>query len=198
MDEELQTTTLHGLVRRFQAGDRGALDLLIRRSSARLEKLAAHMLKDYPGVQAREETGDVLQSALVRLTRALSDVIPASVRDYYRLAAEQLRRELLDLARRHRRQPTVPLDPKAGDDSSSDDNPPTAPSANFDRWAAFQEAIEALPTELREVFCLTFYHGWTQAQIAELLHLSDRQIRRLMADASRRVYDALKGDMPEV
>src|SRR6476646_8282920 len=102
MDSDLQTASLHDLVERHRAGDRAALNALIRRTAERLERLARKMLGSFPAVRAREQTGDVLQSALIRLTRALGEVTPASVRDYYRLAAEQLRRELLDLARRHR------------------------------------------------------------------------------------------------
>jgi DNA-directed RNA polymerase specialized sigma24 family protein len=36
-----------------------------------------------------------------------------------------------------------------------------------------------LPAQLHEVFSYTFYHGWTQNQIAELLGISERQVRRL-------------------
>jgi DNA-directed RNA polymerase specialized sigma24 family protein len=108
MDSDLQTASLHDLVSRHRAGDRAALDVLIRRTGKRLERLARKMLGTFPAVQAREETDDVLQNALIRLTRALGSVTPASVRDYYRLAAEELRRELLDLARRHDNQQRPP------------------------------------------------------------------------------------------
>ena len=106
MNVELQTASLHALLARHRAGDRRALDDLIRRTSQRLERLARKMLGQFPAVRAREESGDVLQSALIRLTRALGDVTPQSVRDYYGLAAEQIRRELLDLARRHALRPS--------------------------------------------------------------------------------------------
>jgi RNA polymerase sigma factor (sigma-70 family) len=190
MDPELQTASLHGLLARHQAGDRTALDTLIRRTAQRLERLARKMLGSFPAVRSREDTGDVLQSALIRLTRALGTVTPASVRDYYRLAGEQVRRELLDLARRHRRRPAGPL--------GEEDVPTPAEASNedLDRWAGLQEAVERLPTEEREVFGLTFYHGWTQAQIAELLQVSDRQVRRLWSDACQRLHQDV-GTLPE-
>jgi RNA polymerase sigma-70 factor (ECF subfamily) len=191
MNDDLDTKSLHDLVARHRAGDRAALDGLVRRTADRLARVARKMLRGFPAVRAREETGDVLQSALLRLTRALRQVTPASVRDYYRLAAEQIRRELLDLARRYRRRPAGQL----GDADPAE--PASASPDDLGRWAALHEAVERLPTDEREVFCLTFYHGWTQPQIAELLQMSDRQVRRVWAAACLRLNQAV-GGLPEV
>jgi RNA polymerase sigma-70 factor (ECF subfamily) len=120
--DELSTTTLRDLIARFQAGDNSALDALIRRTEERLAQFAQRMLGNFPGVRAREQKDDVLQNALIRLTRALRQETPASVRDFFGLAAVHLRRELIDLARSHARRPTAhlakdPPDP-AGDSST--------------------------------------------------------------------------------
>jgi len=191
VDDDLNTESLHDLVSRHQAGDRAALDRLVRRTVGRLERLARKMLRGFPAVRAREQTGDILQSALLRLTRALRRVTPRSVRDYYRLAAEQIRRELYDLARRYSRRP-------AGELGDIDPAEPASDSADdLSRWAALQEAVERLPTDEREVFGLTFYHGWTQPRIAALLQISDRQVRRLWTAACLRLNEAV-GGLPEV
>jgi RNA polymerase sigma-70 factor (ECF subfamily) len=186
--DELHTTSLHDLIARFQAGDTRALDCLIRRTEERLAQFARRMLGGFPGVRAREETDDVLQSALLRLTRTLRQRTPASVQDYFGLAAVQIRRELLDLARRHARRPAAPLaaDPP---DRAADD------ATELDRWAALHQAAERLPAELREVFSYTFYHGWTQAEIAELLGVSERQVRRLWVEACLRLKETV-GELP--
>src|SRR5262245_23695792 len=86
---------------RFRRGDHEAGRELLARSCQRLGQLAHVMLRSYPRVRRWEETADVVQSALLRLQRALEAVKPASLRDYYRLAALQIRRELLDLVRHH-------------------------------------------------------------------------------------------------
>jgi RNA polymerase sigma factor (sigma-70 family) len=65
----------------------------------------------------------------------------------------------------------------------------------LDRWTALHEAVEQLPAELRQVFSCTFYHGWTQGQIAELLGISDRQVRRLWVEACLRLKEAV-GTLP--
>jgi len=57
------------------------------------------MLRNYPGVGRWVEASDVLQGSLLRLLRALESVQPESTRAFFGLAAEQKRRELLDLAR---------------------------------------------------------------------------------------------------
>src|SRR5688572_3766997 len=84
---------------RLAHGDLGARDEMLRHFCARLERLARKMLYCYPAVRRWVETDDVLQNALMRLFRALQEVRPETVRDFFGLAAEQMRRELIDLAR---------------------------------------------------------------------------------------------------
>jgi RNA polymerase sigma-70 factor (ECF subfamily) len=186
--DELHTTSLRDLIARFQAGENNALDSLIRRTQERLEQFARRMLGGFPGVRAKEQVEDVLQNALIRLTRTLRQEVPQSVADFFGLAALHLRRELLDLARGHARHPTAHLakDPP----EQADDNP-----NELDRWAALHEAAGRLPDQLRQVFACTFYHGWTQNQIAELLGISERQVRRRWVETCLRLKAAV-GDLP--
>ena len=46
------------------------------------------------------------------------------------------------------------------------------------RWASFHEGWEKLPAEEREVMALRYYHGWKEKDIAELLQMEDRTVRR--------------------
>jgi DNA-directed RNA polymerase specialized sigma24 family protein len=52
------------------------------------------------------------------------------------------------------------------------------PSDDLERWSAFHEGVARLPAEEREVVGPVFYHGWTQAGVAELLQVSERTVRR--------------------
>ena len=196
-DSLLGTTTLLAMLTRYRQGDTAALDELLRRIGARLERLARKMLRGYPIVRDHEQTGDVLHNALLRLTRALREVRPSSTTEFFGLAAEQIRRELLDLARYHRRRAGVnqPFEDAAGLPLDPPD-PNAAVAGDLDRWQALHEAVERLPPELREVFGLSFYHGWTQAEIAELLAVSERQVRRLWRQACMQLHDMLGGDLP--
>ena len=61
---------------------------------------------------------------------------------------------------------------------------------------AFHEAVEKLPTKEREVIGLTYYNGWTQAQIAELFQVDERTIRRYYQYACDELREQLGGDLP--
>lgn len=199
MSDPFNTAVLTDLLARFQAGDTAARDELIGRCSHRLELLTRKLLRGYPGVRRWEETGDVFQNATVRLVRALEAVTPTNTRDFFGLAAEQIRRELIDLARHYRgpeghgRNLTDPPNP-AGDRPGFD--PPAPRAEDLDRWTALHEAVHKLPAEEREVFMLSFYHGWTQADIAELFQVDERTIRRRYQSATARLSELLGGRLP--
>lgn len=209
MDSHAFTTrSLHHLVDRIRQGDAQAQNELLQRVSHRLERLARKMLHSFPGVQRWEQTDDVLQNALVRLLRALQAVRPENTRAFFGLATEQVRRELLDLNRhyqgawglgRNQARRTV----GTGDESAAPAHDPMDPQAGpayvaeLERWQALHEAVASLPVAEREVFGMTFYQGWTQLQIAELLQVSERTVRRHWQSACLQLHDMLGGELPQ-
>jgi RNA polymerase sigma-70 factor (ECF subfamily) len=198
VDSSAQTTVLVQLVERMQKGDRQARDELVRTFQGRLEHLARKMLLRYPSVGRWVEVEDVLQGSLLRLLRALESVQPTSTRAFFGLAAEQIRRELLDLSR-HFYGPQgagANLADVAKDPDTS--NPGSEPMArdldnDIEQWCEFHQVVENLPVLEREVVGLTFYHGWTQAQVAELFHVDVRTVRRWWQSAIIKLHRALKG-----
>ena len=96
---ENYTTHLQHLLDRWQDGDDSAIDEIIEHSQSQLRRMTSKMLKQKPHVGRWNQTDDVLQNALVRLFRALKSVKPDSKRAYVGLAATQIRRELIDMAR---------------------------------------------------------------------------------------------------
>jgi RNA polymerase sigma-70 factor (ECF subfamily) len=197
----VDTCRLNAWVDRLRAGDRAAADELLRAAGDRLERLARRMLKGFPNVKRWADTGDVLQGALLRLLRTLGGVRPATTRDFFNLAAVHIRRELLDLARHfdgpeglgthHASLPPGPsADPLAAVPDRRDD------SAELEMWRRFHEAVGRLPDEEREVVGLAFYHGWTHAQIAALLQVSERGVRRLWRSARQTLAEQLGGEIP--
>jgi RNA polymerase sigma-70 factor (ECF subfamily) len=154
------TVHLGAYLERLRAGDRAAANDLLRRVGDRLERLARRMLKGFPSVKRWADTGDVLQSALVRLLRSLEALRPETTRDFANLAAVQIRRELLDLARHYRGRPG-PAGPAAADGDSDGnliDHVPDRADAtgDLDLWGAFHERVELLPAAEREVVGLPF------------------------------------------
>jgi RNA polymerase sigma factor (sigma-70 family) len=195
-DDPLCTTRLQHWARRIRAGDRAAPDELLRAAGSRLEALARKMLRRFPSLRRWEETADVFQNAIVRLLRALHQVEPGSVRDFFGLAAEQMRRELLDLARHHNGPG------RHGAQHASQDGNPDGPAFepadqpaeadDLERWEAFHEAVANLPAEEREVVGLVYYHGWTQVEVADLLQITERTVRRRWQAACLKLSAALK------
>lgn len=197
MSELLKTTELHDLVDRIQAGDREAANALINRSADRLENLARKMLRGFPGVRRWEATDDVYQNAALRLVRTLREVTPDSVAGFFRLAAQSVRRELLDLARHY----AGPWNGAAHHESLPDGPPPnwgaaTKEDRNLERWAAFHEAVERLPEPDRELIELGYYEGLAKDEMARLFQVDEKTIRRRWNRATRKLVDALGDEIP--
>lgn len=196
MAQELpKTVEMQAWLARLQIGDLSARDELIRGVGAQLDRLARKMLKNYPSVRRWADTGDVLQNAMLRLLRSLQVARIATMRDFYALAATQIRRELLDLAR-HFQGPLGHGANLASWDGGSDARPLEAPEPaedreEIDRWSRFHEQVELLPAEEREVVSLVHYHGWTQAEVAELFQIDVRTVRRRWQSALFQLQDVL-------
>lgn len=188
--EDLHTTQLHVLLDRVQQGDQAALDELLRRSAGRMERLARSMLRRYPQVRDHEQTSDVVQEATMSLINALRQLHFTSTRELYGLAAEHVRRRLLDLARRY----SKPWrDMRALDEGGVADSPRMEADADLELWQDLHEAVDQLPTDQREAFSLRFYHGWDQKQIADLFQCSTKTVQRLLLRAQLRLGELLGG-----
>jgi DNA-directed RNA polymerase specialized sigma24 family protein len=187
-EPSFHTVNLIDWLARIRSGDRDARDDLLRACQARLERLARRMLRGYPAVRQQFETADVFQGASIRLLRALEATPVADTRQFFNLAAAIIRRELIDLARR-------PRGPRGGNGPGDGPDVGDDPAA-LDRWCALHEAVENLPAEEREVFGLTFYHGWTQDRIADLFGVDVRTVRRRWRAAADALHKTLGGDLP--
>lgn len=188
-----------------------AYSALLAQASNRLLKLTRRMLRGYPQLRRWEETDDVFQSAALRLHRALSEVRPPSVAAFWGLAAIQIRRVLIDLARHHfgpegaaAHHHSDGLAPPAHAHSGSarlaaverasrDNRPETV-----QEWTELHEAIERLDPAQREVFDLVWYAGLPQAEIAGLVGVSLPTVQRRWYAAQLQLYELLGGEPPEL
>jgi RNA polymerase sigma factor (sigma-70 family) len=200
-DAPLDTLRMRHCIERWQAGDPQGIDDLLRTLCQRLEHITRKMLRGFPAVRANMETSDVLQSSLLRLLNALRQIQANSTRHFLSLAAVNIRRELLDLARRFKGQALV-CSTTPGSDSGVDASPIQAAAApgedaDLDLWRRFHEAVESLPAEEREVVGLVFYHGWTQAQIGDLFQVDERTIRRRWQSACLRLHQLVGLKLPQ-
>jgi RNA polymerase sigma-70 factor (ECF subfamily) len=199
------TAELQLCLERLQAGDASARAALLNAACERLQRLAHAMLKDYRRLRRWEETDDVLQPALLRLHRALQEITPPSLRDFYRLAALQIRRELIDLARhyfgpqgwgaRHETRGGNEDSPGAGPVASEPMDAAHGPPQLL-AWSEFHDQVQNLPLPEQEVFELVWYQGLTHAEAAALLEVSPKTVQRRWHGACRKLYAALGGELP--
>jgi RNA polymerase sigma-70 factor (ECF subfamily) len=201
---ESSTIIVQRCLDRLKAGDTAARDELIRQASARLEMLTRKMMGDYRSLRRWEESGDVLQNAVVRLCRAMQEIVPPTPKDFFRFAALQIRRELIDLARHHygpqgaagHHASVGPNDQRSAAGGPLDGADLSNDPAGVAQWSEFHRLVDELPEPEREVFDLLWYQGVTQDEAAVMLGISERTLRYRWRDARLRLAEALGGELP--
>jgi RNA polymerase sigma factor (sigma-70 family) len=206
-DDQLEQE-LAACLARLQTGDLTARDRIIELCSERLRVLAHRMIRRFPKVRRWDDTDDLFQNAALRLHRALGQLQGESPRSIMALAATQLHRELIDLARKHTgpssyaaNHGTNVIRLRTADDSAAPryvdqvaDTDTT--ETTIERWEDFHAAVQRLPDDLREVFHLVWYLGADQRTIAGVLGCSDRTVKTRWREAREAVKAALDGQRP--
>jgi len=184
-----QTLQLAG---RAVDGDGRAFEDLVNHIAARLLRLTRRMLRGYPHLQRWEQTDDVYQNAVLRLYKSLREGLPETAQHFWNLAALQIRRTLIDLARRH----FGPEGEAAHHHSDGEVAVREQPSSSkepltLDDWCAFHEAVGRLPAAERVVFELLWYAGLTQVDAAAALSISLPTVQRRWYAAQVSLYKTL-------
>lgn len=172
-------------IEQLNAGDTSVRGELLNIACRRLMRLTAQLRRDFQGLEGDPTTEDVFQHASLRLYQAMHDTSIHDVRDFYRLAAIQIRRELIELC--HHCQ-------SLGDASCSDDPSKRVAVHELRQWARFHNGVDSLPDEQREVFDLIWYHEMNRDEAADLLGVPRPQVRRLWRSARLSLHDLLDGD----
>lgn len=150
---------------------------LLSRAVQRLQLLCATLLhRSYPRLARPPlnlQTDEVLGAVVERLLKALRDLRPANVRQFFALANQHIRWELNDLARRLDEQ--APSSPLEGDVLPAPDSSGSGLSSDARRML---EAIESLPADEHEVFCLVRIQELSQVEVANLLGVSVKTVGR--------------------
>lgn len=196
-----QTVYLEHCLVRLRGGDPAARDDLVAVAAGRLAELTRVMLRGYGRLRRWEQTDDVMQGALLRLAGALGRAAPESARHFHRLAAQLVRRELIDLARRyfgpegHGRH-TDSAAPAGEDAAPPDPGDSSLDPGRLAAWTDFHRQAGDLPDDEREVFELVWYQGLKQTEAAAVLGVSDRTVLRRWQSACLKLHDALQGIVP--
>src|SRR5262245_56087768 len=150
---------------------------LLDRSAERLNMLCSTLLlQSYPlltrpPVNLRSE--EMLSAVVERLLKAMREVRPQSVRQFFGLANRHMRWELNDMARRLDEQ-SVAL----GLQESAVAAPESSGSMISVNAKRMLDAIENLPAEEREAFELLRIQGLSCAETAEVLKVSESTVHR--------------------
>ena len=168
---------------------------LLARAVDRLHLLCASLLRrSYPRLTRGPVNlcpEELLSAVVERLLKAMREVRPQTVRQFFALSGRHMRWELNDLARRldergaavELRESEVPT-PAPSPDSAPEPGP---------GMARILAAIEGLPDEEREAFNLVRVQGMTRPEAAGVVGVSaktvQRRLNRALALLGRRLGD---------
>lgn len=196
---------LEACLSKLAAGDLGVRDELVAIVCDRMSQIAHRMLRRFPGVRRYDETDDVVQNAAMRLYRALAEVRPTSVQHFISLAGVQIRRELLDMARRNSGPESYAANHEtnyargSGEAWAKVDKiaSQAEPAELLDNWSRLHEAAAAMPPEEKELFHLVWYLGAKQDEAARILNCSTRTIKRRWDSVKQLIDRELNGERPD-
>jgi RNA polymerase sigma-70 factor (ECF subfamily) len=165
------------------AGDMPAepiIRALLDRAVRRLQLLCANLLyRSYPRLMQPPlnlQPDDLLSGVVERLLKAMREVHPQTVRQFFALANQHMRWELNDLARRLDEQPAaVELN------EALVPAPFSTESGLSPESRRMLDAIDGLPEEEREVFDLVRIQGLTHTETAEVLGVSQKTVQRRLS-----------------
>lgn len=180
------------LVSRFQAGDRAAFTVLVRRHQGPLFHFAFRQLRSAPAAE------DVVQEAFVRVVQSAAEFKNEAKFTTWvytitrNLCIDQLRKGA------HRRHPS--LDEARGDDGNRTLGELVADrGADVERQAAGSElqeqltaAVELLPPDQKEVFLMREVANLPFKEIAEITGVPENTVKSRMRYALERLQAALK------
>jgi len=171
---------------------------LLSRSVNRLHTLCAALLyRNYPRLTRPPlnlQSEEMLSSVVERMIKALREVRPGTVRQFFALANQHMRWELNDLARKLDAQTqAIELRESAVGLPSPVDVSTPAAGPNIIR---ILEAIDGLPEDEREAFYLVRVQGMTQPAAAAVLGVSTRTVQRRVNHTLRLLAEQLRDLQP--
>jgi RNA polymerase sigma factor (sigma-70 family) len=151
---------------------------LLSRAVNRLHLLCSTLLfRSYPRLARPPlnlEADEMLSAVVERLLKALRQVRPQTVRQFFALASQHMRWELNDLARR--------LDNHAPSLELHEENVPAPPESTDSQLSLtarrMLDAIDSLPEDEREVFSFVRIQGMTHTEAADVLDVSPKTVQR--------------------
>jgi RNA polymerase sigma-70 factor (ECF subfamily) len=176
------------LVQRWQSGDEGAFEDLVRRHERRVFRLLLRMLGN------REEAEDVTQEAFLSLHRhghrfrreaRFSTFV-------YRVASNAALNRRRTLGRNRNRIGELEVRQKAGFDLPSGPRDPEDAAAGSEAQERVQEALLELPADLRVAVVLYDIEGQSYQEVARVLGIPEGTVKSRIHRARSALRDSLR------
>jgi len=166
----------------FSYDDPKSFSLVWEQYSEILLRLTRRMFHQFPTLKRWEQTDDIFQMAIIRLQNSIPNCKIESREHFLNFAKLQIRRVLLDLARKYKSEKNF-----AANHHTDALNPDlvhgmASKQSNFledlDPWIEFHIQIEGLPEDLRKIVDLVWYENLSIVDAAKKLQISERTARR--------------------
>lgn len=167
------------LVGRVRAGDAEAYGELVRRHMRRAFSIAYRILEH------REDAEDVVQEAFVRALERFDTL------EHGRPFAPWMYRIVVNGALNYRRSRSVRRTEPIPEDTRSGDAAPDGAAEQAELRRRLRDAMAGLPERQRTIVQLAELEGFSSAEVAEILGLSDGTVRWHLHQARRTLREAL-------
>jgi RNA polymerase sigma factor (sigma-70 family) len=192
------TTDIQRLLDRLRSGDALVRQELLERAHGRLVKIASALFQeDFRALHGRHDVESVVSETWMGLLRALESTQPATPDAFFGLVFVKVRQALLQIANRERRHRAHrlggPIDSGEPEALAAFDRPDTTGDpCRLAVLTEFHRQVDKLPPDEKRAFELHYYLGFTQAEAADLMELSPKQVSRLWLAATARLADWLR------
>ncbi len=180
------------LIHAAQRGDLEAFNRLVLAYQDMLFNTALRIMGD------DDLAADATQEAFLSAFRALNSYRGGSFRAWL---LRTVTNACYDELRRHKRRPTVPLEPVTDEEDEMETprwlaDPSASPEEQFDQAElehAIQHCLEALPAEFRSVVVMADIQGLDYSEVAMAVHTPLGTVKSRLARARLRLRECLQG-----
>ncbi len=203
-----QSQETQELLAEARGGDPAAVSRLLDRHRAALRRMID--LRMDQGVRRRVDASDIVQDVLLDAHRRLQEYLAHPVMPFHLWLRQMAKDRMIDTHRRHRVAARrsidreQPLAPRAADRSSLElagvladgELTPAAAAVWHELQGRFQEALEQLDEQDREVVLLRHFEHLSNSEVAEVLGLSEPAAGMRYLRAMRRLRTKLQEPAP--
>lgn len=182
------------LIRRARAGDRAAVDELLRGHRGQLLAAAQRALP--PKLQGRLDASDVVQQTCLSVFQQMPEFVgddPAQFAAWLRQVHERnIQNAIRDQVRVQKRSLTQEEPWGDRDVAAHQQSTPSQHAARNEEAGRLARVLGALPPDEREVLELRYLEGWTLQQVCDHVGLSKEAVIWRMHKGMQRVRELLK------